>query len=233
MKRLSLFLLCALVLRITAPAHVIDQYLQAAQITLAPAGARVELRLTPGAQIADRVFALIDVDGDSQISPAEEQAYARRALQDVSLEVDGRRAPLALTGVQFPSRREMNEGVGAIRFYLAAEAALSAVGEHQLTFRNDHLPELGVYMVNAMVPATDTIKITGLQRDALQHGLRVDFRSLPAAARARPRWTGVLLIGLGLALLFLRWKRRESSASAESGAKAGTQNALHRCLLLN
>lgn len=213
MKRPLFFLLCALVLRITAPAHVIDQYLQAAQITIAPDGARVELRLTTGAQIAGRVFALIDVDGDGQISPAEEQAYARRALQDISLEVDGRRAPLALTEIQFPSRREMNEGVGAIRLYLAAEAVLSAAGEHQLTFRNDHMPELGVYMANVLVPATDAIKITGLQRDALQHGLRVDFRSLPADARAWPRWTVILLIGLGLALLFLQWKRRESSAT--------------------
>jgi hypothetical protein len=217
MKRLLFFLLCAVALRITATAHVIDQYLQAAQITLAPAGARVELRLTPGAQIADRVFALIDGDGNGQISPAEEQAYARRALQDISLEVDGRRAQLALTEVQFPSRREMNEGVGAIRLYLSAEAALTASGEHQLTFRNDHLPELGVYMANAMVPATEAIKITGLQRDALQHGLRVDFRSLPADARAWPRWTIILLIGLGLALLFLQCKRRESSARVESG----------------
>jgi hypothetical protein len=123
---------------------VLDEYVQAAQITLAPGGARVELRLVPGVEVADRVFAMIDVDGDGKISPAEEQAYARRVLQDITLEVDGRRAPLALTGVQFPSRREMNEGIGAIRLDLTAEAALGAAGEHQLSFRNDHLPELGV-----------------------------------------------------------------------------------------
>src|SRR5262249_2676638 len=148
-----------------------------------------------------RVFALIDVDGDGQISSAEEQAYVRRVLQDIAVEVDGRREPLALTGVQFPSRREMNEGTSAIRLDLAAEAGLGAAGEHQLSFRNEHLPELGVYLANALVPTTDAIKITGQQRDALQHRLQVDFRVLTADARAWLRWTGVLLFGLCLALL--------------------------------
>lgn len=207
MKRLLFCLLCACALLITAPAHALDQYLQVAQIALATGAVRVELRLIPGARVADRVFALIDVDGDGQISPAEEQAYARRALRDVALEVDGLRTPLTLTGIQFPSRREMNEGVGAIRLDLAAEAAFGAAGEHQLTFRNDHLPELGAYMANALVPTTDTIKITGQQRDALQRGLRVNFLSLSSDARAWPRWTGVLLFGLCLALLLPRWKR--------------------------
>jgi hypothetical protein len=207
MKRLLFCLLCACALPITAPAHTLDQYLQAAQIALAPGAVRVELRLTPGARVADRVFALIDVDGDGQISPAEEQAYARRALRDVALEVDGRRTPLTLTGIRFPSRREMNEGVGAIRLDLAAEADFGAEGEHQLTFRNDHLPELGVYMANALVPATDAIKITGQLRDALQRGLQVDFRVSSADGRAWPRRTGMLLFGLCVALLLPRWKR--------------------------
>jgi nickel/cobalt transporter (NicO) family protein len=206
MRRLLFCLLCACAIRMTAPAHVLDQYLQSAQIALAPGGARVELRLIPGVQVADRVFALIDVDGDGQISSAEEQAYARRVLQDVALEVDGRRAPLALTGVQFPSRREMNEGVGAIRLGLAAEAALGAAGAHQLSFRNDHLPELGVYLVNALVPTTSEIKISGQARDPLQREMRLSFHGDPADTRGLRPWTGVLMLGLCLALFFSRGK---------------------------
>ena len=210
MKRLLFCLLSVCALHITVSAHVLDQYLQVAQIALTPDGVRVELRLIPGAQVADRVCALIDADGDGQITMAEEQAYARRVLQDVALEVDRRRVPLALAGVRFPTRREMNEGIGAIRLDLTAEAALSVAGEHQLSFRNDHLSELGVYLANPMVPTTDAIKITGQQRDALQHGLQVDFRVLSADARAWSRWTGVLLFGLCLALLLPQWKRLRS-----------------------
>jgi len=207
MRRLLFCLLCACAIHITAPGHVLDQYLQTAQIALAPGGARVELRLIPGVQVADRVFALIDVDGDGEISSAEEQNYARSVLRDIALEVDGRRTPLALTGVQFPSRREMNEGVGAIRLDLAAEAALGAAGEHQLSFRNDHLPELGVYLVNALVPTTSEIKISGQERDPLQREMRLSFHGAPADTRGLRPWTGALMLCLCLALFFSQWKR--------------------------
>src|SRR5215213_314102 len=149
MMRLLACLLCAFAFQATAAAHVLDEYVQATQLSLTPGGARVELRLTPGVEVADRVFALIDVDGDGQISSSEGQAYARRVLRDIALEVDGRRVPLTQAGINFPSRRELKEGRGAIRLAFAAEGALGAAGEHQLSFRNDHLPELSAYLVNA------------------------------------------------------------------------------------
>ena len=218
MRRLLFCLFCSFALHMTVSAHVLDQYLEVAQIAISPVGARVELRLIPGVQVADRVFALIDTDGDGQISSGEEQAYARRVLQDIAIEVDGRRATLELTEVRFPSRREMNEGLGAIRLDLAAEAALGAAGKHELSFRNDHLPELGVYQANALLPTTDAIKITALQRDELQHELRVDFGVLSADARAWPRWTGMLLfLVLCLALLLPRWRRLRSFAARNRG----------------
>jgi hypothetical protein len=207
LKRLLACCLCAFAFQATAAAHVLDEYVQAAQIALVPGGVRVELRLIPGVQVAERVFALIDSDGDGQISSAEEQAYARRVTEEIALEVDGRRTSLALTKVEFPTRREMNEGVGAIRLDLAAEADLGAEGEHRLSFRNDHLPEFSVYMVNALVPATDAIKITGQQRDALQHELQVNFRALPSDVRVGARRIGVLMFGLCLALSLTQWKR--------------------------
>jgi hypothetical protein len=104
----------------------------------------------------------------------------------------------------------MKEGVGAIRLDLAAEAALGAAGEHQLSFRNDHLPELGVYLVNALVPTTSEIKISGQERDPLQHEMRLSFHVtphvIPAATRRPWLWTGVLILCLCLALFFSQWK---------------------------
>lgn len=203
-------LLCAFALQATAGAHALDEYVQAAQVALAPEGVRVELLLTPGVFVAERVFAMVDVNVDGEISTAEGEAYARRVLQDVSLEVDERRVPLALKGLEFPSRREMEAGVGAIRLDLSAEADLSAAGEHHLSFRNEHLPEFSVYLANALVPATDAIRIDGQQRDALQHELRLGFQVLSHGTRARPLWTGALLSGLCLALLFTQRGRLRS-----------------------
>lgn len=222
MRRLLTCCLCAFAFQATAAAHVLDEYVQAAQIALAPGGVRVELRLTPGVEVAGRVFRMIDSDGDGKMSPSEEEAYARRVLRDIALEVDGRRTPLALTKVQFPSRREMNEGNGAIRLDLAAEASLGASGEHQLVFRNDHLPELGVYLVNALVPATSDIKINGQTRDPLQREMRLSFHVspqatshvtspvashvTPAATHGLSPWACVLILCLCLVLLISQRK---------------------------
>jgi hypothetical protein len=209
MKRLFFCLVCVCAVSANAPAHVLDQYLQAAKIALEPGGLRLELRLTPGVQVADRVMALIDLDRDGQISAAEEQAYAHEVLREITLDLDGRRLTLALTGVHFPSRREMSEGVGSIRLELLAAAALDSPGDHQLSFRNDHQPEVGAYLANALVPETESIEITGLQRDELQHGLRVSFR-VRSAHRTTPLWTGVFLFGACLTLaipsLFRVWR---------------------------
>lgn len=163
------------------------------------------MRLVPGVEVAHRVFRLIDVDCDGQISPGEEKTYARRVLQDVSLTVDGQHTPLALTSVEFPSRREMNEGTGAIRLELKAEAVLGA-GEHQVFFRNDHLPKLGVYLINALVPATSEMKINGQRRDPLQHEMLLSFQVSPAVAAANTQapkpWKGMLMFCGSLLLLF-------------------------------
>jgi hypothetical protein len=206
MKRLFACFLYAFAVQATAGAHVLDEYIQGAQIELAPGGPRIELRLTPGARVADRVFAMIDVDGDGQISPAEQRGYARRVLQDLALEVDGRRAPLALIGIDFPSRSEMNQGIGAIRLDLAADAPLSAAGEHQLVFRNEHLPELGAYLVNALIPTSREIKIGGQERDPYQREMRLSFHVNPTPAGGPRPWAVVLMLCVCLVLLFPQWK---------------------------
>src|SRR4051812_18170698 len=123
MKR---WLICLCFLPVTASAHVLDEYLQAAQLTLMPDGVRVELRLTPGVDVANRVFALIDANRDGHISLLEEQEYARRVLDDLTLALDEQRLSLALTATQFPARSEMKEGVGVIRLDFAAPGVFSA-----------------------------------------------------------------------------------------------------------
>jgi len=201
MRRLVGGLFLTVALYVTATGHVLDQYLQVAQIAVAADGVRVELRLTPGTQVADRILPLIDIDGNGQISSTEEQAYAQRILQDISLEVDGERMPLTLARVEFPSQGEMREGNGAIRLELSTQAPFGVTGDHQISFRNDHLPELGVYIANTLVPSTDSIRILGLQRDALQHGLQVNLRVQIAEASSWSRWPGVLALILGIVLL--------------------------------
>lgn len=208
-RAFALLLLCALASQATtttAAAHALDEYVQAARIALAQDEVRVELKLTPGAKIAALVFASIDEDRDGQLSRAEEQSYARRVMQDVALEVDGRRAPFRLEGVEFPSRQEMDEGVGVIRLDLAADVELNDAGEHRLTLRNEHEPAVSVYFVNALAPTTNEIIITGQERDPLQRELRLGFSVAPAVARGPRPWTVVLILSLSLLILFPQFR---------------------------
>ncbi len=204
MKRLLFCWLSTCALHLTVSAHVLDQYLQVAQIALVPDGVRIELRLIPGAQVADCVFALIDANRDGQLTQAEQQAYAQRVLQDLALTIKQQAAPrtlpLVLEDAQFPERRAMNEGLGAIRLTLSAQMTQVGTGQQQVNFRNDHLPEIGVYMVNALVPESDTITIASQERDAMQRGVQLNFQTVNANASSRLRWIGFTLFGLGLGL---------------------------------
>jgi len=213
MKRRLACLLCVLACPAAAGAHVLDEYLQVAQIALAPGGVHVELRLIPGVLVADRVFGMIDVDHDGQISKLEEQAYALRVQQDIAMEMDGRRTQLALTRVEFPTRRELNEGIGAIRIDLAVAESLEVEGDHQIFFHNDHQPDLSVYLVNALAPTTREIKISRQARDPLQREMRLNFQVTPAETYRPWLWRGVLMFCLGVVVLLPLWKHRRVLAS--------------------
>lgn len=199
-----LFTICAASLPVRA--HVLDQYLQVAQIALAPDGVRIELRLIPGVEVAECIRTLIDVDGNGQITTAEEQAYARRVLQDIELAINGISAPLTFSDLKFPTQPEMRAGLGTIRLTFVAATTLQAADHQQLLFRNNHLPALGVYLVNALVPTANEIKISGQERDPLQRELRLRFHIISASTRDALRWQGVLGLCLCLLLLFPQWK---------------------------
>ena len=175
----------ALVFPTVAAAHRLDEYLQATRISLAPDRVVLEIDLTPGMDVAPMIYALINTDRDGRISAAEGQAYAKQVLKDVVLEVDGRRYQLSLAGNQFPSYQEMSTGSGTIR--IEARAPVSAVdpGPHSLFFQNNHRPEVGVYLVNALVPASSQIEITKQHRDVRQHGIQLGFNVTSAAAPSK------------------------------------------------
>jgi len=205
-----------IVLPLPLSAHVLDEYVQAAQVVLSSNGVRVELRLTPGVDVSDRVFEQIDLNRDNQLSAAEETAYAQSVLKDLRFEVDGHSVPLKLTKTQFPNQSEMKEGNSAIQLELFAEG-FQSVGDHQLVFVNKHLPKISVYNANALMPIDSAIEITAQQRDPSQHEFQLRFRVSPPAATNvaatdassamsfRLIAVGVLVAALSLTLLF--WPR--------------------------
>jgi hypothetical protein len=51
----------------------------------------LEIELTPGPAIADKMLAWIDTNGDGRVSEAVAEAYVEEMLRSVTLKVDGHR----------------------------------------------------------------------------------------------------------------------------------------------
>ena len=170
--------ICSIVILLTFPAaivaHRLDEYLQATRLSVAMDRIVLKTDLTPGVDVAPMIFALINTNHDGRISEAEGKAYAKQVLKEIVLEVDGRRQHLDLVSSQFPSFQEMSAGMGAIR--IEARAAWAAApGRHSLFYQNNHRPDLGAYLVNALVPASREIEITEQRRDSRQREIRMGF----------------------------------------------------------
>lgn len=169
-----LIVMLGLVLAMSSPlaSHQLDEYLQATRLDISPGRISVLLDLTPGVSVAPQILAMVDRDGDSRVSPAEVEAYARRVLRDVSLSVDGRRLPLTLDRAESPSAGEMRQGMGAIRVAAFGEGPFDS-GSHHVRFENVHQPSIGVYLVNALKPASG-LTIRAQRRDVLQRHIDLD-----------------------------------------------------------
>jgi hypothetical protein len=62
-------------------AHRLDEYLQAARVSLARDRVTLEVDLTPGAAVTPAIVALVDRDGDAVISPAEAAGLRTAGLE--------------------------------------------------------------------------------------------------------------------------------------------------------
>ena len=156
-------------------AHRRDEYLQAARVAIEPDRVQIQLDLTSGIAVADKVLPQIDSDRTGTISPAEARAYAEVVLDALSLQADGNPVRLELRKHRFPAVESIRAGEEAIRLELTASMPPLAVGSHSLRYRNMHRPDIGVYLANALIPASDRVAISAQRRDVDQRELTIDF----------------------------------------------------------
>jgi len=178
--QLQLFLVGLTILGFGFPrsteAHRLDEYLQATRISIELERIGVEMSLTPGAAVADNVFAGIDQDRSGTVSTAEAVAYARLVITSLTLSVDGRACVLTLEGYSFPQLVDMRNGEGIIRLSASAKIPQSSIGPHRLAFANTHRSDIGVYLINALIPSDGRIRITGQSRDTLQNEFKMEYK---------------------------------------------------------
>jgi hypothetical protein len=185
-----------------AEAHRLDEYLQAARVSIDIDRVTVEIDLTAGTRVATYVIGWIDTDRDGQLSAQERTTYAQQVIESVTLAVDGAPTRLALIESEFPDVKEIADGVGTIRLRAVAAVPAAGSGGHVLTFVNSHHSESSVYLANALVPANDRITIANQRRDPGQHLLTLEY------AVAFGIWPQVGLFAVVIALLGLRTSYR-------------------------
>lgn len=204
-------------------AHRLDEYLQATTIALAKDHVAVRVCLTPGVAVFPQVLDGIDTDGDGVISPAEQRAYARRVLRDLSLTIDGSPLELRLTSSTFAKLDEMKEGVGDI--VLEFDAALPPGGpDRRLTFENRHQSRIAAYLVNCLLPDDPAIRVTAQRRNYEQSFYTLDYvqagrRSRAPASASAPVLSSTFRLFLGadalvvVGWLAFRWSRRRAAGA--------------------
>ena len=182
-----------------ASAHRRDEYLQAARVGIDPDRVELQLDLTPGISLADRVIAEIDRNHDGVVSEGEGRDYAALVERDITLAVDGRVLPLALRDWRGAAPEAMLHGEGTMRLRWQASLPSPTAGPHRLTFRNRHHNDIGVYLANALVPESDRVAVTAQDRDADQRELSVSYELKAPSSAGRT----LQLLGLGGTLVTL------------------------------
>jgi len=192
-------------------AHRLDEYLQAARIAIEPDRLQLELDLTPGVAVARAVLADIDVDANTSISAAEARAYSERVLSAVALDVDGTPLRVELVDSAVPTIDTVLNGEGITRIRAVAMMPRLADGLHHLRYRNSYRSDIGVYLANALVPASDRVTVAAQRRDVDQKELLVDYvlRADPGT-RTRQRLEGlpVAITGALILVAGLWWRIR-------------------------
>lgn len=192
-------------------AHRLDEYLQAARVAVARDRIAIVFDLTPGVSVASDIIALIDRDGTGSITSDEAYVYGKTMLAEIVLVVDGRAVPLALTEVHVPAIVAMRAGLGAIRIDASAAVASRTTGPHHLSLRNNHRPDVSVYLVNALMPDSRAVSIIGQRRDAGQREFHLEY--LVSGHASAIAWSMCAVLGIA-ALAVSRKRMNVSSRSA-------------------
>jgi hypothetical protein len=187
-------------------AHQLDEYLQATLVAIEPGGIRLQMNLTPGVAVAEKVLSLIDRNHDGVISTNESAAYAELVKRDLRVQLDGRDVGLKLAAVNFPEPAELRTGWGIIQLEYSITPRALAAGVHEFSLENRHLPAASVYLFNATQPESASVKISGQKRNENQSNGEIAFDFHPPP---NPSLTIVSFAAIFLVVVAGAWRARK------------------------
>ena len=201
----------AIAITLAAPlhAHRLEGLVQASLVEVLPSQVGVEVTLVPGIDIAPKVIALLDVNGDGVFSDAESTAWSALLMAAQTVTVDGQSLPLTLQSVRTSPLAEMTGGHGEIVVHFTAGLGTPACGPRTIVCTNRYEPIPCTYQTNGLVPKAPSVRIGSHRRDERQQQLTLAANftdlALPATHTAnivpqnRSAVTLLWLIGLSIA----------------------------------
>jgi hydrogenase/urease accessory protein HupE len=188
--RFSIAVVLFLALVAPASAHQVDEYLQATTIAVETSRITLQLRMTPGVLVAQKVLAAIDANGDGTVSDAEQRAYAERVRGDLSVALDGRSLELRLLSSSFPNFEELTKGLSSILLEFDADVPPGGRAR-RLTLDNHHQAAIAVHLVNCLRPRDPDVQIVAQTRDYSQSSYQLDFALGSASNAQEPTRSGL------------------------------------------
>jgi hypothetical protein len=158
-----------------ASAHRLDEFLQAARISVGAHHVDIEIDLTPGVAVADALIREIDGNTDGVLSRAEQRLYVERVENRLALRVNNSPLRLKVRETRFPRLDDLRSGDDGIHLRLQADLPTLEMGVHQLFFGNRHAFDNSVYLANALLPDVDTVVVTDQTRNYDQSEFTLTF----------------------------------------------------------
>lgn len=222
--------LTGLILATPLHAHRLEGLVQSSLVEVLPSQVGVQVTLIPGMDIAPKIIAVLDRDGDGVFSEIESDAWAELFMARQRVTVDGKSLPLTLQSVRASPLAEMTGGHAEIAVHFTAELGALARGPRTITCANRYEPIPSAYQVNGLIPKSPDVRISSHRRDERQQELTLaaEFSDVavpvgkmdPAKPTIPPKdfpkpvlWLAGLSLAGGCAAICGRWRRVAVSIS--------------------
>ena len=193
-------------------AHRRDEYLQAARLAIDPDRVELALDLTPGIAVADVVLVGNRRRPERVDLRRRGSGYADRVLSAIALDVDGIPLRVELTEIRFPPRQC---GRGRHHAHITQRRRCrDSRTDYHLRYRNAYRADIGVYLANALVPASDRVIVSAQRRDIYQRDLVIDYQLSGQPAPTARRGLSVGVAGALILIANLWWRTRTRQMEA-------------------
>jgi hypothetical protein len=137
-------------------AHPIDLIVQTAYVTLTPTDVHLRLEITPGVDVVALLLGPMDANGDGAMTDAESRLFAKIAVDQSVLLIDGVAADWTVTSVDLSSYDLLATGNGVISI-LASAPRPETPGNGLLIYQNLLLPAFSQTTANIFLATTDQV----------------------------------------------------------------------------